>query len=159
MSGGSREPESPTDQQCTNCGRYYSAKGIENHEKSCSHPEWAEPLVPLDEGSDTPESVGGDTSEGAPTTQASPDPEVSDTPAETDGGLGLAGPPETSEEVEDEQSPGATVVEEEPEEEPETENCPGCGHDLDATEEELRERFGSDPFACGDCGKRLQVGT
>jgi len=154
MSGGSREPESPTDQQCENCGRYYSAKGIDTHERSCPHPEWAEPLVPLEDGSDTSESVGGDTSEGPPQTQTSPAPEASEgsnPTAETDGGLGLAGPPEPDDDPDEEPSDA------EPEPERDTENCPNCGHDLGATEEELRERFGSDPFRCGDCGAELGV--
>lgn len=145
MSGGSREPESPTDVQCENCGRYYSSKGIHAHRDSCDHPEWAEPLVELEDHS--PEA-----SEGSPPTDTSPEPDGSDpsTTAETDGGLGLGGPPEPS---------GAVDEETDEEPEPETENCPGCGHDLEATEEELRDQFGSDPFACGDCGKRLRVGA
>ncbi len=160
MSGGSREPEDVKDVQCTNCGLYFSSKGIHSHRDSCDHPEWAEPLVPLEgesetDGSGAPERVGPTPSEGSGATDTSPEPEGSDpTPtAETDGGLGLAGAPEPSGGFEEE------PVDEEPEPEAENEECPGCGHDLGATESELRERFEDDPFKCGSCGKRLQVGA
>lgn len=141
MSGGSRERESPTDVQCSNCGRFYSAQGIDNHESSCGHPEWAEPLVPLETREDREELTQPSPGDDAPDTQE----------AKTDGGgLGLSGPPEPSE-TED--------VEPEEVDEPETVDCSSCGGDLEATEEELRERFGSDPFKCGNCGAKLRVGA
>lgn len=149
MSGGSPEAEKPTDVQCQNCGRYYSSKGIHSHRGSCPHPDWADPLVPLEDHSPDPP-------EGSGRTDTSPEPDSSEgsapNEAVTDGGLGLAGPPE----------PETTVDEgEEGDDEParETENCPDCGTDLEATEAELREQFGSDPFRCDECGARLEVGA
>lgn len=148
MSGGSREPESNTDVQCQNCGRYYSSKGIHSHRDSCSHPEWADPLVELEDHS--PEASEGG---GAPSASTDPDPSDGPDPttAETDGGLGLPGEPEPSGSLEEEPDPADA------EPERDTEECPACGHDLGATEEELRERFGDDPFGCGECGERLGV--
>jgi hypothetical protein len=47
MAGGSRQPDGPDEYQCQNCGRWYARIGLSQHEASCSHPEWADPLVEL----------------------------------------------------------------------------------------------------------------
>jgi hypothetical protein len=60
MAGGSPEPDGPDDFQCQNCGRWYARIGLTQHESSCSHPEWAEPLVELVDADDHPMMGGPD---------------------------------------------------------------------------------------------------
>lgn len=93
MASGSLAPETPSDQSCEHCRRYFASQGIDNHEENC----------PL-QGVDLEEYAAHVTESGAP----GPDPHEgtvasdagTDESAEiaTDGGsgLGLEGKPDTS---------------------------------------------------------------
>lgn len=154
MAGGSHSPESPRDQQCRHCGRWFSDRGIKAHESNCEFEQWDVVLVELED----PDDVGGtppvegsvptepepaDGEAGNPTTHGS-DP----SDAVTDGGegLGLSGPPSTPEPEED--------PTDDPEPERETEDCPRCGSDLEATEEEIAA---AENPQCSECGCKLRV--
>jgi hypothetical protein len=107
---GSREPETAQDQQCSNCGLWYSKRGINSHEANCDHPEWAEPMVPLEgetEGGNPPTEREGPQATPAPDdvgTSPAPDAAV-----DTDGGPKT---PPTFEAGDDKQHDGDDVQEE-----------------------------------------------
>lgn len=146
---------------CKFCGLYYSDRGIKSHEESCQHRalyEWLErqsvdpeeTVGSLPWSGEPPEGPYPDAVQGAGTRPegATPDDPTPDE-AVTDGGegLGLTGPPSgDTDDVDDD-----TDVEESTRD---TEDCPRCGTDLEATEDEIAA---AENPRCGDCGTELRV--
>lgn len=150
MAGGSKERESPEDRQCGCCGRFFNFRGIAEHEESCPHPEWAQPLVPLedDDGSAPIEADSVDVEQRS-------DAIASDVTEEavTDGGNPAFGGPEATTPAD----PPADPDDEDVDDTEEVTECP-CGEEFDESDAQLRERFGSGPTRLRhDCGRVLRV--
>jgi len=47
VSGGSSQPEEPTDQQCQHCGTWWAFNGHPPHERNCDWAEYPNTLAPL----------------------------------------------------------------------------------------------------------------
>lgn len=131
MGGGSAlsadrsSPQSPTDQQCTHCGRYFSQRGIDSHEANCDFEEFDVVLVPIagqDDEGETPSGDGTDPSATAPDdVGTSPSPDVAaDTAGGTQGTRTDGGPraPPT---------PDVEDVDDVQDEHDEDDGCPACG--------------------------------
>lgn len=107
---GSKEPESPTDQQCKHCGLWFANRGIKSHEDNCTLAEYDVTLVPLagetDEGGVPSDREGGHPTETADVVGANPTPhgpsEESEAQTVTDGGKAVAPPTPTLGEGDDE---------------------------------------------------------
>lgn len=148
---GHREQQKSSDRQCKHCGLWFDRRGHIPHERNCDFQEYDRRIIPLEDSGgeaaedgsvekDPPPQDGvGD----GPTPEGS-DP--SDDPARTDGsGLGLEGPPETPTDVDDQEDAGDG---------PETVDCPGCGTDTGATEDQIASMTKPE---CTECGTRVVV--
>lgn len=151
---GKREQEKSSDRQCKHCGLWFDRRGHIPHQRNCDFQEYDRPIIPLedDAGGGTEEASGEQAPAPTDGVGDGPTPEgsdPSDDPARTDGsGLGLEGPPETpTEEDIDEDVTGDDVQDE-------TVDCPGCGADTGATEDELAAM---DKPSCTECGTRVVV--
>jgi len=154
MGGGSKSPESPSEQQCIHCGLWYSDRGIKAHEQNCDLEGFD---VVLNEIEDGHPMHGGAPDDGESPDTPDPDAVEGDTPttdgadpseAVTDGsGLGLSGPPSGDVDVDVEETDAADA-------DPGTVDCPNCGADLKATPDEVAA---ADTPACGECGHAIRV--
>lgn len=163
MSGGSIQPETQQDQQCTHCLLYYSSRGIHNHEDTCIFADvdldqYAAHVRAERQGDEVDTEHGGDAVESASDDANSGDGEVAETTvsdaadanaqaARTDGaGLGLSGPPESAD------TDDATDADSDDELQ-----CLDCGDSLGVTDDDLREEYGTGPvrLTC-ECGKGMR---
>ncbi|ELZ87495.1 hypothetical protein C453_04054 [Haloferax elongans ATCC BAA-1513] len=145
MSGGTYEPQSATDQQCSHCGLYFRAQGIHNHESSCYLQDHDTMIQPLDD----PVSVR----EAESPTQDDPEGvEVADTQptveAVTDGGNPALDAPDPVE-----KDDGGTESDEPA--------CPDCGSDRYGVVDEHRRVLPTwaheYDYICADCREVYNV--
>lgn len=161
MAGGSAKRESPMDRQCgeenkDGCGRYFNYRGIREHEESCSHPAWADPLVEYEDDVDDVQDETDDAVDvEEPTAPIGADPAEE---AVTDGGNPAFGAPEATPKTSTSEPATPDDVEDETEDAAEYTTCPACGDEFDESDDELRARFGAGATRLRHaCGKVLRV--
>lgn len=153
MKGGTLEPENPRDQQCEHCGLYFSAQGVHNHQRSCPLEHIDARVQPLDD------PVEARTTESS-TQDESPDDEVPDTEPTVSGAESSSPEPEPVPATDGGENPALDAPEPQPrertqsdersgkDEETETLDCPACGTDTGATEDDVEA---GKTYRCSDC--------
>lgn len=150
MTLGRVEPRDATDQQCGNCGTYFAANAIHNHQPACplrDYDAMIQPLDGVDEGSESPGvTESGDGVLASSEVEAPEADSAPDTAVRGDGGpgLGLSGPPAEPADATDD-------VDDDLDDDPETVACPNCGADSGCTPDELED---GKVYTCTDCGDK-----